>query len=354
MNAVRSLLTFAVITALPGAAIASPDAVKERQMHKTYNVVPTDELFIDNTAGNISVHTWEKNEIEVAVYVTVRNKTEEKATEIMDHVVITENTDLVKKHIIRYTSGIEPETYQVPGGMNVQINYIVNVPKSGAIRIFNKFGNVDIRDHAGSEDLDVSFGNLNMDFITGRDKRIRVSFGNAYIGSIEYGRLVLEHSRAKIDVAYDINIEGSYSPIDINSVRGLDITQKAGDLNISRAMRLDGTVSKANITIGQLTKSTKLNLSYCNKTRFNSITSGVDKIKIDANYSNLFFSFDEGTSLLLNMEMDFGNMTNRLPARRLQFIDEHTSGNTFYCKGKIGRGEGSMLVNTHYSNVSIY
>ena len=64
---------------------------KKRTISKTYTVGADDRLSIENSFGNITVTTWDKNEIQVDIEIGVRASTDEKAQRMMDQITVSDN-----------------------------------------------------------------------------------------------------------------------------------------------------------------------------------------------------------------------------------------------------------------------
>jgi hypothetical protein len=81
---------------------------KKRTISKTYNVGPDDRLSIENSFGNVTVSTWDKNMIQVDIEIGVNASSDEKAQRMMDEINVTDHQggrDISFKTDIRHMSG---------------------------------------------------------------------------------------------------------------------------------------------------------------------------------------------------------------------------------------------------------
>ncbi len=84
------LLAFALAPLL-SMANDGDNVEKKRTISKTYTVGPDDRLSIENSFGNVTVTTWDKNEIQVDIEIGVRASTDEKAQRMMDQINVTDH-----------------------------------------------------------------------------------------------------------------------------------------------------------------------------------------------------------------------------------------------------------------------
>src|SRR4051812_34802968 len=65
--------------------------VKKKSVNKSYTVSATDKLNVRNSFGEVTVHTWAKNEIKVDVNVEVSSNTDAYAQKLLDRISIKES-----------------------------------------------------------------------------------------------------------------------------------------------------------------------------------------------------------------------------------------------------------------------
>src|ERR1700709_1080301 len=96
MKRLLNLLSGFVIVALlslPASGFANNgDGVeKKKTINKSYNVTSTDKLNIENSFGDVVIHTWDKNEIKVDIEIAANASTDERAQKILDEIAVTDS-----------------------------------------------------------------------------------------------------------------------------------------------------------------------------------------------------------------------------------------------------------------------
>src|ERR1700761_3896895 len=82
-----SAFSFLLVLSAPVYTLAAngfEEANRKRTINKSYKVTADDKLEIENSFGNVSISTWDKNEITVDIEIGTRASTDEKAQSMMD------------------------------------------------------------------------------------------------------------------------------------------------------------------------------------------------------------------------------------------------------------------------------
>lgn len=346
-------LTAILLGQLSAAIAENWDKVtKEKKVHNQYTVQDMDKLVIDNVFGRVHINTWDKNEVTVDIQVTVKAKTESAAQEILDHIsfVISSNED--GGHRIYYKTVLENARHNNQNS-EMTIDYTINAPKKNAIDITNKFGDVYLGDFSGKMRMNVSYGALDMQTITGTDKRIKVAFGSGIIHSIETANFDISYTDISIDNARDIDVANKYGKLDIGTVNELKIDQRYGDISIISVSNIIGSIDYANLEIDNLLQSAELTLKYSGKTDIKNIGAGAYHLNIVAHYSDLFFGFAEGANLDMDIKTSYSDISKGSFSKGFDLVVLNTNGigNAGHYHAKIGKAQGNMTIDAHYSNI---
>ncbi len=185
------LLAFALAPLLSSAHYGD-NIDKKRTISKTYTVGPDDRLSIENSFGNVSVETWDKNTIQVDVEIGVRASTEEKAQQMLDQITVTDHQngqDIEFKTDIGRMGG-KGNNNRSEDNRRFYIDYKISMPARNPLHIENSFGKTFIPDFTGQASLTSKFGELTTGKITNA-KLIHVEFGKANIGWLTNADVIL-------------------------------------------------------------------------------------------------------------------------------------------------------------------
>jgi len=309
-----------------------------------------EKLVIDNRYGKLDVNTWDKNEVTVDITVTAKAKSADDAQKILEAISITQPKN--KSDGIYYKTVIAKQKHGITSS-EINIDYVINMPRKLTAEFTNKFGDIEISDVTGKLTIDLEYGGLKTGAISGNDNDIKVGFGNAVIPSIETGTIRCSYSKLSIDKAGSINVFNQFEKTTITSVHDLHIEQKYGDLKIGSVSRLEGNVQFAGLVVDKLLKSVQMTLKYSSAARFENVGPDVDNVDINSSFSSLFFHFDNEASLSCDVDASFGNVSNSAHNVSLTTSGSGIPAQGTTYKGKVGSGHGSMALHVSYGNVTI-
>jgi len=207
--------------------------VKNKSVNKSYNVSSSDKLSIQNSFGEVNVHTWTKNEIKVDVSIEVSSNVETTAQKIIDGITIA---DSKSSGDISFKTNMKGNNNSKGEKTTMRINYDISMPASSPLHIVNEFGATIIPDFKGEVDLSSKFGSLTTGSLS-NVKAINVEFGKAKIESVVDGPITIKYSSAeigKLSGNIKLNLEfSSATKINIdNSLTGLDAKVSYSTLNL--------------------------------------------------------------------------------------------------------------------------
>jgi hypothetical protein len=215
------------------------DFVKNKSVNKSYNVSSSDKLKIENSFGDVKVHTWNKNEIKVDISIEISANSEALAQKMIDRISVADSksgSDISFKTSIKDINNSKGEK------STMEVNYEISMPVSNPLHISNEFGATVIPDYKGEVDLSAKFGSLTTGDLS-NVKVVSVEFGRAKIGSATGGSVSIKYSSAEIGKLVGnvkLNLEFSNATkINIdNSLTGLDAKVSYSTVNFKPAVNL--------------------------------------------------------------------------------------------------------------------
>jgi hypothetical protein len=347
MNRIALIAGIALLQIVSLAANATEWVTKEKKLHHAYSMRPSDQLAVINVFGNVTVNTWDKNELTVDIIITVKARNEKKAEDMMAHASMNVDSDAAPDNMIVFESGVRSGC-NIANGNELHIDYVINMPKQNDLRINNKYGAVTIGNLTGNLNLNLSYGNLEAAVLSGADNIINLSFGKSAISRIEGGKLIMKHGELRVDRMQHVMMSNSFSKVDITTVAETKIAHSYGDLKIGTARNTDYSVSHSNLRTGELKGDTKLSLSYCSAAALGNITGDAKNIGISAAYSNIDCSFAHDANLVVTMTMSYGSFKDQAGTNMHNISsDNHTDS----YKGTVGKGDGALKISGKYSHV---
>ncbi len=155
LNLLNSILVVTLLS-VPVLSFAGngDDVEKKKTISKSYTVTSGDKLNIENSFGNVVIHTWDKNEIKVDVEVAVNASTEEKAQRMLDQIEVTENREGGNINFKTDVNDIHDNDHRNKDRdredkRTFYIDYVVYMPKVNPLKIENSFGKTTVPDFSG-------------------------------------------------------------------------------------------------------------------------------------------------------------------------------------------------------------
>ena len=270
----KNLILFFALFAL-NQTIASQEIVS-KTIQKNVPITLDGTFYIDNKYGNISINGWDNNTAEITTVVKVFNKKESEALALLERIqpeikiigdfIYVESKILEKKGNVfsRYFDKANPLKLDKN---NIQIDYEINLPKSIALEITNKFGDVIIESFEGKLKTALQHGDMwiNNDI---QDATINIKFGRLKAKNIAKAHVELKNAELDLNSSNEIKLISSGSNIDINTIAKLDLSSNKDVVNIAEveAIKIDSKFSEINIQLLLLsahstTKVTNLSIS---------------------------------------------------------------------------------------------
>ena len=298
------LLAFALAPLL-SMANNGEEVEKKRTISKTYNVGPEDRLSIENSFGNVTVTTWDKNEIQIDIEIGVHASTEEKAQKMMDLINVKDNQgghDISFKTEIGHMSG-KDNWNKNEGTRKFYVDYKIIMPSKNPLRIENSFGKTNIPDFDGSASLTSKFGELT----TGK-------LPNATLVHVEFGKA------------------------DIGRLNNADVIFKFN----------------GNSNIAGIGGNSKVDVQFCSKVNI-TVEDALSSFSLFQSYSTINLRVSNSLSAQFDVYTNFGSFNNRTEFNINEDRDDESSGPKFdkNYTGKAGSGAAKIKIKSSFGSVRL-
>ncbi len=301
----KIVLVCAVLAPFLGLAGTGDNIEKKRTISKSYAVSSEDRLSVENSFGNITVTTWDKNEIQVDVEIGVRANTDERAQRMMDQISVSDHQG--GKEISFKTEignmGNKNKDNGNEDGRKFYVDYKISMPSKNPLKIENSFGKVSIPDFAGSASLISKFGELTTGKIPNA-KLIHVEFGKASIGRID-----------NADVVFKFN-------------------------------------SKS--TVAGLGGSSKVDVQFCGQVSL-SVDGSLKELSLFQSYSTIDLRVPGNLSAKFDVHTNFGSFKNKTGFDIAEEKEDDNSGPKFdkNYSGSAGEGAGRIKIKSSFGSVRL-
>lgn len=323
-----------ILGAWTAAHAGQPQLVEKRKtLVKVYTVDTRDQLSVDNQYGQVKINLWDRKEIRVEVAITANASSDQRATDYLNAVNISEKREgsLITLRTLIDRSQFGNSNWNSwrskPGEKNsIQIDYVVNMPKSNALIVKNKFGNTDIASFQAPLTVQSRYGNFSAEDLSNASNTIEVAYGNAKIGKMDGGKM-----------------EVRYSDFILDQVRTLLLVNKFGKLTIGEVGSLDANIDYSGATIGRVNESCTVNLSYSGNFQVEQLPRSAENVTIRAAYSTVILPAESSQFDVTVTHGDF-----RLPANlKVHFTNQPDKTDSYRStkqySGTVGSGAGTLI-----------
>jgi len=325
---------------------------KTKTISKKYDARTNKPLVIQNKYGTVHINTTEGTEIKVDITMKAWGSSEQKASETLKSISVRVD----EGNALNPLSPINFETKLPVSGKqkaNFQVDYQISMPKKNDLKLSNRYGHTYLGDHSGELWIDVKYGSLKTEQVTGaKEKKITVAYGSADIYYVEQGNLTMKYSGLKLDKAQNITLKSSYSKAEVNQVENLNLDCSYGEIELDVASAIKGKVSFSDFELGALNKKIALELSYNNDFTIGQIKKNFESINIDGDYSDCDLKFEQGSKCQFEVALKYSDL--RLDKTKATLKVEEQGSNFKKYSGTYG-GSGAkskIKINSRYGNVS--
>lgn len=275
------------------------DHVKQRDISKTYSAAGNN-LKIDNSFGDVTVTTWDKNEIKVDVHIEASSDNEKVAEKTFNAIDVKESQD---GKTVKFKTSVNNNNNNCKNcSSSMEINYTIQLPASVSLDIENSFGSIQVPDYSGPISLTSKFGSLTAGNLT-KTEELAVEFGTAKIKSTG---------------------------------------------------NLDAVFKFSTISIEKLTGSNKVKIEFCSNSKIgfdNSLTA----LTLNESYSTLNLKPSSDFSATYNIKTNFGSVKDRSNAniKRTDEPDEYGPDSDKTFEGRSGSGASKIQIKSSFGSIII-
>lgn len=295
---VLSLFTWTILTS---------SGYAQKEYSKDYNEEFTVEqgaiLKTESSFSELVISTWNKNSIQVKITAVVKAKNEKNAEDLIDKltVKIRGASDEV------YVSTDVDNTWNW-GGKNkadqLEVEIHIHAPAHVRLRVSHSFGDVEIDSFSGNSRVEVEYGALEAESLSGIDNELEVGFGSGQIESFGGGEIDFQYGEGQIgSISHSTDIECAYGDIEIESIamscKSLEVDCDYGDIKVGLKKRgnyeFEGSSSFGNVRIPDGVEPSSSSDEYFSSEVRARSGSGSDPthISAEANFGDIKFHWND-------------------------------------------------------------
>lgn len=314
----------------------------KKTVEKMFSVNKKSILEMDGTFSDFIITTWDKQQINFKVDITVKSDNEENLKAKFNSIDIK----LAQKgNTVTAETVFGEYKYESFNG-SLSIKYYVQVPKDVAMDLETKYGDITIDEARRKLEAKVKYGDFEADKLLIDDitnNTIEVKYGNINIDNVNQVRISLGYGNAKINKCQYINGTLKYSKIFITDLKQAEVDLHYSTMRIENAEKVIASTRYSDTKVLNCTDMLHAKLSYSDLTA--AMTSDAPAIDIDSQYSDAIFYINENASFTYDLDTSYSDIIFK------GFFDKKSiCGHGQYGKGRMGK----INISTKYGDIKFY
>jgi hypothetical protein len=351
----KSGILFYISLFLLSSSLSAQEITKE--YHKEYTA-GTKNLDISNRYGDVSIESWDKDQIKIDVKVTVDMSNKERAKKYLDQIDVqfSETASTI------YAKTVIDDNFSFTGwgdSKKFSIDYTIKMPVGTDLNLANKYGNTDINELHGLVNMEIKYGNLNAGKLTrGNVKplnKLSIAYGKGSIDETGWLDLTERYvGSMDINKSQAILLDSKYSKISLGETSSVVGESKYDNIRIDNIKNLVLENGYTEVNIGELTKKLTYNGSY-GSFSIDKVPSGFESLDIETHYMGVKLGIDESAKYWLDAKVSYGGLKyNEDNFRNHKRIVENNSSEISGTVGNEENPPAKVNITASYGSVRLY
>lgn len=367
----KIILAFALLAMVNICHAEDPIFKKEltREIHEIFDVSSDVLVGVHNKYGDVSINTWDKNQVKVDVYIKVKTNNQDKAKRFLDGINIKFSTSsnkigMVTEYPDQNNSSWWGGWWSSSSNMDYEVNYKIMAPEGMSSNLINKYGNISQTSIKGSTEVVNKYGDIYLEDI-GESLTLGLGYGKAKVGYANEATMQIKYSEVKLESCGDITMTSKYSDFVFGDCGNMILDSKYDEFSIQSANSIRNEGKYDDIVVGTLgsilidTKYSDIRIGkLLNKANFDTSYGSVkiksndsaEKIVIDARYTDYRIGLD--SDFHLDFDGSYSSLSVDKPYEKYDYDKDGSS-----LKAKLYRGSKSaklqIVVEMKYGGLNI-
>ena len=256
MTKLKYSISALLILCLSMTAIADNPVFKKeltKEIHKTFDVSDDVLLGVSSRYGDIRIHTWDRNEVEVDVLIKVKCNNTSKGQQFLDAISIDfsasdSRVGMKTTYPDQDNSSWWSSWWSNSQNIDFEVHYSIKAPEGLSSDLLNKYGNIYQESIIGDCNVVNKYGDITLEAVN--DLELNLGYGKAQIGSASDVEVEIKYSSLALQECGDITVGSKYSDFKLGNVGDLTLSTKYDDYSINSARRVNYSGKYDNLKMG--------------------------------------------------------------------------------------------------------
>jgi len=326
----------------------------EKFYSESYAVDANATVDISNQFGEISVTSWDRNDVVIKVEVRVEGDDKKFIQRQLNGVnVFMEGSQGFVRAKTKIEEWARNATWmKETSNYDLEINYIVKMPATCNLDIDCKFGDCKVDNLKGEADISLSYGTLDIGALYNNDNQLTLRYSQGCeINYIQAGKIELDNTDIEIGSGNAIELMSKYSDAYIEEMDALEYYGKHDAVVIRRVQDLKVFGRDSDIKVKSLGKTVEVDMTH-GKLYIDRVQKDFDKVQVENKYGPVLIEFDAGANYAFNAKCKYSGVT--CPNNATITTKEKDNSSSQYA-GYVGtiNAVSKVVVDSQYGNVKL-
>ena len=289
--------------------------------------------------------------------ISVQHESKEKAEQLLNmiNVEFSEQTDQIKAITqINDKFGTSQGWFGSNENKEFHIDYQISLPKNITLKLINHYGNIFINHLEGPLDINLKYGDLNINKLTRGDEKpynhIAIAYGKAIIDQCNWLNLNLAYSKATFQTCRILIVMSKYSKISIDQSNTIAGESAYDHFTIKELNNFVITGKYSEYKINQVSKKIDIDTKYSD-VLVNTIPPNFESINVDNAYGKISLGIDPEACYELQANVKYANINYPEVGR----VNRITQGNETKVNGTVGnkKSDSKVTIKSAYGGVNL-
>lgn len=298
---------------LPFMSMAADHGTKpdrSKSIEKSFALNKDGILEINNSFGNVTITTWDKESVYFKITVEVTGGNDESINKRLQDVDV--NFSAAPSKVSARTNIDENNSMWswIKGNdrTNLKIHYEVFMPATANLDVRNDYGTISLDKLRGSLKLRCDFGRIAIGQLLNASNDLRFDYTkNSHIDYMRNGTIRADFSEMKVYGSEKVNLSGDYSTFKFESIKNLDFNTDFSTVTVDKVIDVMGRGDYSTLKFGLVNKNIDL------KTDFGSIDitkmeAGFNNVQVRTEYTKVAIAYDQNASFDFVARVEYASL----------------------------------------------
>lgn len=297
-----------LLPVLCAATDTKPD--RSKSIEKSFALNKNGLLELSNSFGNVTITSWDKEQVYIKVTVDVTGGNDERITKRLNDVDVSFTATASK---VSARTNIDENNSMwdwIKGNdrTNLKVHYEVFMPVTANLDVRNDYGTISLDRLLGSLSLRCDFGRIAIGQLLNSSNELRFDYTkNSHIDYMRSGTIKADFSAMKVYGSERINLAGDYSTFTFETLKDLDFNTDFATITVDKALNVIGRGDYSTLKFGRISTMVDLNTEF-GSIHITKLESGFKTAEIRTEYTKVVIGYDPAAAFDFIARVEYASL----------------------------------------------